>query len=266
MRALCFDVSGEPLATWIGPERARDDGRGGVRELPFEYASRGDRVPGRLLLPAAGKSPRPLVLVGHGLNGAKDADYMDVACLPWARGGAAVASIDFPLHGERRSPKLSERVLAGGLSAAGGSLDASLWVDLVEQAVVDLRRALRAAATHPEVDGSRVGYAGFSLGTLLGTLFCAEEPRIAAAALALGGAGLGPPEVDPEGAVARIAPRPVLFVNAERDERVPRAASERLHAAAGEPHTVQWFDATHDTLPGVALKAMWSFLRGHLGA
>jgi dienelactone hydrolase len=266
MRALCFEASEEPLVPWLGPERPREDDPGGVREVTFEFASRGDRVPGRLLLPPERTGPRPLVLVGHGLNGAKDAGYMDVACLPWARGGAAVASIDFPLHGERRSPKLSERILERGLTGAPGSLDAALWIDLVEQAVVDLRRGLRAAAVHPEVDGSRVGYAGFSLGTLLGTLFCAEEPRVAAAALALGGAGLGPPEVDPEDAVARIAPRPVLFVNAERDERVPRASAERLHAAAGSPNDVQWFDATHDTLPGAALKAMWSFLRGHLGA
>jgi dienelactone hydrolase len=266
MRALCFDVSDEPLVPWIGPAGDRDEGPERVRELAFDFASRGDRVPGRLLLPPDPAGPRPLVLVGHGLNGAKDAAYMDAACLPWARAGAAVAAIDFPLHGERRSPKLSERVLGGGLSASPGSLDASLWLDLVEQAVVDLRRGLRAAASHPEVDGHRVGFAGFSLGTLLGALFCAEEPRIAAAAFALGGAGLGPDRMDLEGAVARIAPRPVLFVNAEHDERVPRAAAEKLHAAAGEPNDVQWFDATHDTLPGVALKAMWSFLRGHLDA
>lgn len=264
MQTPLFDEALEPLATWFGPERVHDGDRGEVREVPFELASRGDRVPGRLLLPAEAGGPRPLVLAGHGLNGAKEASYMDAACRPWARDGAAVAIIDFPLHGERYSAKLSERLLSRGLAGATTALDSSLWIDLAEQAVIDLRRALRAAASHPEVDAARVGYAGFSLGTLLGARFCAEEPRVAAAALALGGAGLGPPELDPGGAVARIAPRPVLFVNAERDEVVPRAASEALHAAAGEPHDVQWFDATHDSLPGVALKAMWTFLRGHL--
>ena len=38
------------------------------------------------------------------------------------------------------------------------------------------------------------------------------------------------------------------------------------HAAAGAPNDVQWFDSTHSALPGVALKAMWTFLRNHLDA
>jgi fermentation-respiration switch protein FrsA (DUF1100 family) len=65
--------------------------------------------------------------------------------------------------------------------------------------------------------------------------------------------------------VGRIAPRPLLFVNATRDAIVPRAAAERLHAAAGEPREVRWFESGHVDLPGLALKAMWTFLRGRLG-
>ena len=54
----------EPLAPWFG-----GDAPGVVRATPFEYTSRGDRVPGRLLRPAAGEGPFPLVLVAHGAGG-----------------------------------------------------------------------------------------------------------------------------------------------------------------------------------------------------
>lgn len=234
-----------------------------ARALRFEYTSRGDRVTGRLLLPASGPGPFPLVLVGHGAGGSKDAAYVDAAVGPWVRGGAAVASIDFPLHGERASAKLSERLLAS-LAPGADRAHEPLWLEFAGQAVLDLERALDALALHAEVDVGRTVYAGFSLGTLLGSLFCAGEPRVRAAALAIGGAGLGPEAADPARHIARFAPRPLLFVNATRDERIPRAAAEALHRAAAEPKQVLWFDCGHADLPGRALKAMWTFLQPHL--
>jgi dienelactone hydrolase len=234
-----------------------------ARALRFEYSSAGDRVPGRLLLPAAEAGPRPLALVGHGAGGAKDAPYIDAAVGPWVRGGAAVASIDFPLHGERASAKLSERLLASLAPGADRSHE-PLWLAFAGQAVLDLERALDALALHPEVDVARTVYAGFSLGTLLGSLFCAGEPRVSAAALAIGGGGLGPADADPARHIGRFAPRPLLFVNATRDERIPRSAAEALHAAAAEPKQVLWFECGHADLPGRALKAMWQFFQPHL--
>jgi fermentation-respiration switch protein FrsA (DUF1100 family) len=137
--------------------------------------------------------------------------------------------------------------------------------EFVRQAVIDLQRALDAAEELPRVDARRIAYAGLSLGSIVGATFCAIDPRPCAAALALGGGGFGPPEVDPAHHVGRFAPRPILFVNASRDERVPRAAAEALYAAAGEPKEMLWFDAAHDDLPGRALKAIWLFLQRHLG-
>jgi dienelactone hydrolase len=227
-----------------------------ARCLRFEYTSRGDRVNGRLLLPAQGGERRPLALVGHGAGGANDAPYMDAVAGPWVRAGTAVASIDFPLHGERRSAKLSERLLA---ALAGAGRTDGLALDFAAQAVLDLRRALDALSAHPEVDVSRSVYAGFSLGTILGALFCASEPRVRAAALAVGGAGFGPEAIDPAHHIARFAPRPVLFVNATRDDRIPRA-----HAEAPPPPRSYRCSGSGTRTPGRALKAMWGFLAPHL--
>ena len=250
----------EPIGA-LFTDRAAPPSLASIRAQRFEYTSRGDRVCGRLLLPAEAKGAQPLALVGHGAGGSKDAPYLDAAVGPWVRAGAAVASIDFPLHGERASAKLSERLLAG--LAPGGAAD-PLLVDFAAQSVRDLERALDALALHPEVDVGRTVYAGFSLGTMLGALFCAGEPRVRAAALAIGGGGMGPESIDPARHIARFAPRPVLFVNATRDERIPRDRAECLHAAAGDPKEVLWFDCGHADLPGRALKAMWQFLRPHL--
>ncbi len=254
----------EPLSPWIGEDAAR--ALPGTRRLRLEFASRGDRVPGRLLLPPQGRGPFPLILLQHGAGGSKDAPYLDAAAAPWVRGGAAVASLDFPLHGERTSAKLTERVLTalGGTISSDGGEAAGLWVEFVRQAVVDLHRALDVLSELPELDAGRVAYAGFSMGTILGAPFCAEEPRLRAAALAIGGGGFGPAAVDPAAHIGRFAPRPLLFVNATRDERIPRRAAETLHAAAAPPKQVLWFECGHSELPGAALKAMWQFLRGHL--
>ena len=254
--------SGEPLDPWLGDESPATD-LAGARQQRFELTSRGDRVPGRLLLPAPAGAPHPLVLLQHGLGGSKDAPYVLAAAGPWVRAGAAVAAIDFPLHGERASAKLPPDLLRGFVGIAGAP--STLLLGLVRQAVTDLRRTLDVLATHPRLDASRVAYAGFSMGAMLGALFCAADARPRAAALALGGGGLGPAEIDPARFIGRFAPRPVLFVNAERDEIIPRAAAETLHQAAGEPKQIVWFDTNHAGLRGVALKAMWSFLRPQLG-
>ena len=255
----------EPLGVWTRagrPLAAHAD----LRVVAFEFSSRGDRVPGRLLLPASGRPPFPLVLLQHGAGGSKDAAYMDAVAAPWVRGGAAVASIDFPLHGERASAKLAGLLRAGlGADPAAGGLAAGIVREFTRQAVLDLRRCLDALGSVEAVDLGRAGYAGLSLGAIVGAIFCAQDPRPRAAALALAGGGRGSPETDPAQHVGRIAPRPLLFVNATRDATVPRAAAERLHAAAGEPREVRWFDSGHTDLPGRAFKEIWLFLHAQLG-
>jgi dienelactone hydrolase len=235
-----------------------------VRASRFVFSSRGARVPGRLLLPPSHREPLPLVILQHGAGGSKDAPYMDATAGPWAQRGLAVASIDFPLHGERGNAKLSG-LLGAELARQGpGEGGADLAREFAEQALTDLARGLDAVAELAELDSNRLGYAGFSLGAMIGAAFCARDPRPRAAALALGGGGFGPPELDPAQHIAAFAPRPLLLVNVTGDETVPRAAAEALFEAAGEPKQQQWFDGTHTSLPGAALKAMWLFFQRQL--
>jgi dienelactone hydrolase len=241
---------------------------GNSRCQRFEFACRGDRVPGRLLLPSHGEGPFPLILFQHGLGSHKGAPPMDAAAR-WVEEGAAVACIDLPLHGERASAKLSGRLIESVESSLGGSqldpVSSALWVELARQAVLDLGRALDALASFPDVDSSRTVCAGFDLGAALASIFCAVDPRPRAAALALAGGGFGPDPVDPCAHIAKLAPRPVLLVNVERDERMPRGATEALFAAARDPKQIEWFEAEDNHLPTAALRKMGGFLRAQLG-
>ena len=55
----------EPLCLFTA-SRPTPEAFGDARCLRFEYSSRGDRIPGRLLLPARDRGPFPLVLLQHG--------------------------------------------------------------------------------------------------------------------------------------------------------------------------------------------------------
>lgn len=78
----------------------------------------------------------------------------------------------------------------------------------------------------------------------------------------------------PEDTVHRIAPRPVLFIHAERDTMVPLAEAQSFHAKAGEPKQlvvipgathVDVYEPRNPEVFKVVIGHMIGFLRRHLG-
>ncbi len=252
---------GEPIALQTCAREA-PGAYAGLPCLAIEFSSRGDRVPGQLVLPAS-QGPHPVVVLAHGLTSSRNGESMDAVGARWVREGAAVAAIDFPLHGERTSPKMTERLVqTRGAALANEFADRAselLWNEFARQAVLDLRRLVDALERLEDVDAKRLVYVGFSLGGILGAAFCGVDPRPRGAALALAGAGPTGGPLDPTAFVGAIAPRPLLFVNATDDETISQTQTERLFAAAGEPKQIEWFEAGHTSLPGAAMKAVWSF-------
>jgi len=255
----------QPLSAQTWPTEP-PEGFSGLACTRFEISSRGDRVPGHLIeADHDDRMKRPLLLLQHGAGGDRHSPYLQVA-RRWVEAGAAVATIDLPLHGERRSPKLTQRLvesLGRGLEqtpeAAGDTH--GLWRGFAQQAVADLRATLDHLLCAPRIDGSRCAYASFSLGSIVGSLFLAVDERPCAAALALGGGGFGPPDLDPVRFIGAFSPRPLLMLNARHDVVVPAAAAQALFEAAGEPREIEWSDTGHDHLPSAALKRMWTHLR-----
>src|SRR5262245_48873680 len=94
----------EPLGLWVR-NGVRIAARPGLRTQELEFTSRGDRVTGRLILPAQGGGPYPLVLAQHALGGSA-AELLSEIGTSWVEAGSAIASVDFPLHGARADQKL----------------------------------------------------------------------------------------------------------------------------------------------------------------
>ena len=197
----------------------------------------GDRVPGHLYLPKEIRGRIPAVLVQHGIGDKKRAAYIvECAKMLTARGIIALA-IDAPRRGERRGP---------------GRRGPDMWKlrevrGWFKQHCGDYSRALDYLATRPDVDPKRLGYVGFSWGAVTGVTFAAHDDRVRAMTSVVGGGLLGllGKELEPVNNVARIAPRPLLFINATRDQVVWQPVARTLHKAAGKGAVVKWYEADH---------------------
>ncbi len=261
---LSFDPPpGELLSIFESAAEGADTLAGTVARH-FEFSCRGDRVPLSVLAPEFAP-PHPTLLVqpapGEG-SGLASLGGLGT----WLGAGMAVASIELPLFGSRRSAKLSEKLTESVVTAARGDpIDESgglLWEEFTRQAVMELRRTLDVLT---EVWGGAPNttvFAGVGIGASVGTLLCAVDERLRGAVLALTGGGFGPEPIDPTGFVADIAPRPVLFVNQEAAKArpgapaIPKDRAIELHDAAREPKDVSWQagDATD------VLEPAWKFL------
>src|SRR5688572_21854306 len=203
----------------------------------------GDRVPAFLYVPKGGTrtatatTKGPAVLLQYGSGGNKSTNYIVALGRQFVARGFVVLTIDVPNRGERRKrdPGRDGRRELAALFKPG----------VIVQTLGDYSRAVDYLESRDDVDPRRIGYAGISLGAITGLTFVAHEPRIRAMASIVGGANvLGmidfewSPEtravaerIDPFYHVSRIAPRPLLLLNATRDQLVPRFFGEALHEA-----------------------------------
>lgn len=238
-------------------ERAEVDGH--VEELVRLVSTSG------LVVELATKRPvgpapsggRPVALLLGGVDTGRKA----LRFVPDTRGSLAVA-LAYPYTGPRK-PK--------GLAVVGAA-------PKIRAALRDTPPAIRLAldwiVTQPDVDASRIELVGVSLGAPFACIAGALDERVARVWSIHGGgdvpemidAGLrrrigfaparwalaraawiaaGGPPLAPERWVAGIAPRPFVIVAARDDERVPRACTDALFAAAREPKELVWTDGGH---------------------
>ncbi len=201
----------------------------------------------------------PAIIFLHGRGGSKE-DVNELVPLISQQGYAAMA-IDCQYHGER-NPRDKNIYSPYPYSNR----------ETMIQTIIDCRRAVDFLESRTEIDESRIGLLGGSMGGILGTLLAAVEERIRASVLMLAGgnwkiiasksehrdaralrgvdvnmdtmADIMAP-VDPLKFVDLISPRPVLFQLGRRDRIVPAETGEILFQAAGEPKEVDWYDSGH---------------------
>jgi dienelactone hydrolase len=248
----------EPGGAWAGLNAQR-----------FEIVSRGDFVPGILYRPdPIPQSPLPLLLLQHGTSEGMRSQALECAAT-WVEKGLAVATIDLPLHGERSSPKLSERLISGlHQIATGSTLDPetrALVEEFARQATSDLIRTMDALAALQAIDGDRLGFMGVGLGAIVGSYLLAHDPRPRAAVLALTRGGQGPRDLDPATYLSNTSGPAILIVAARGNERDSATTPDALFEAASEPKAFLGLPKNSRSLPDEAIAEIWRFLSKELG-
>ena len=231
----------------------------------FELNSRGDRVVGRLLIPAARSGPCPLIVIQADAGASCDAASLEFAG-SWVPGGFALATIDLPLHGARSSPKFSERLLTAIESvrvhpASELRLDAngeSLLLEFTRQSVCDLSRTLDALAALPAIDDQRIGVMGVGHGAALMAIFASLDARAKAIALAHC-SEIGLSAIDPVQFVADIGPRPILLLESTQASR-----EQALFGACADPKTRSRSDDENELLGSAAAEIARKFFSDQL--
>ena len=191
---------------------------------PVPVAKSTQTVPLLLTVPnaASGKTRPvdgwPLVIYQHGITRNRTDAFAVAATL--AGQGFAVAAIDLPLHGitDRNNPfyvgktpfasiakeRTFDLDLQDNLSGApgpDGAIDPSggYFINLsslmtsrdnLRQGAADLLTLSKAASTLPGIDGSKVSFVGQSLGSIVGTVFLANDPNVNVAVLSVPGGGI----------------------------------------------------------------------------
>jgi dienelactone hydrolase len=236
----------------------------GVLERRFDVQRDGRLVPGLLWTPEGARGPRPLVLVGHGAGNHKREQYiLSLARRLVRHSSFAVAAIDGPVHGDRRSDASNDGTLM--LVEFG-----NMWANdpnMTDEMVADWQATLDGLSELEEVGEGPVGWWGLSMGTILGIPFVAAEKRIQAAVLGLMGTA-APNQAFKERFVrdAREVRCPVLFLLQWDDELMLRrdvlalfdelgTTDKRLHANPGG----------HTGVPPEEFEASETFLARRLG-
>ena len=230
-------------------------------------ASAGDKVPAAIVLD---------ILDGAAVVARGEAVWL-------AQHGIASLFVHMAHYGPRRPPGSKVRMLSPNIEQSMAA---------IRQTVLDCRCATSWLASRPEVDASRLGLVGTSLGSIIGANVAGAEPRLKNVCLLLPAGGLvdalyDHPKAKPytpllmlaggKNAVKKVvapadpityAPqlkeRNLLLIAASRDDVLPPSAAKALWEACGKQRII-WFDSTHVgaaafVLP--ALQAVTEHLRG----
>ena len=218
-------------------------------------------VPCEFYVPKGAKK-RPAAVVLDILDGAMVVSRAQALWL--AQHDIPALVVQMAYYGPRRPKGSKEKLL---------STDVEKSVANITQTVLDCRRAVAWLESRPEVDPNRIGLLGTSLGSFVGGVAAAAEPKIKTVCLLLGGGGLvdafnqhpqaGPAlamlslvgitpaklkklidPVDPLTYADRLKGKKLLLIGASRDDVVPPVAMKTLWEATGKPK-VLWVDSTH---------------------
>jgi dienelactone hydrolase len=221
------------------------------------YASpKGGRVPAYLVVPHAG-TPHAGVVFVHWGQGNRSEFVAEALAL--ADRGVQSLLIDAPFN----------RLDNPNRGRSGPEEERDEYIQLV----IDVRRGIDLLMSKPDVDSSRIGYVGHSLGATWGGVLAGVEHRLKALVL-MGGLptltefdfpdpivqqeATGHPQAERDANLRAMTPiNPIRFVGhsspshlffqwATFDRYISRRTAQRYFDAAGEPKQQQWYVSSHE--------------------
>lgn len=225
-----------------------------LRVVRFSFESDGERVPGVAWMPLEADEPMPLVFIQHPGTGSKDDYFVTEPGQMWARRGWICAGVDAPMHGDRDD-----------FDPMGMLQEKELYPVIADQFAGELSMAVDELAGHYPVDLARLGYVGFSMGSMLGIPAVARDGRFRAAAFCLvGEGGFVGPATGPESHVPGLATTAVRIVGKQQDELIPRAATEALFDAIDGEKDLKWLPGGHFEIGPDVIDLAGDWMKRHL--
>ena len=252
--AACYDYDKTIPLEARTVECAKKDNA--MREKIVFRGVQGFLVPAYLQLPQGTEGAHPCVLLLHGWSGSKENwwendNYISGGNVRRAlvAAGYAVLAIDAQCHGDRIAQNDFAPVnhFADPKAAVAGRKGYFALPEIYMQTVRDYRRAIDYLETRPEIDRSRMGVLGYSMGGTQTFLLTGVEPRIkVAVAVATPAERSKWSLVAPQNFLRGIANRPLLTIIGRTDELCPLAHAQALQLLIESPDKDQiLFDAGH---------------------
>lgn len=244
-------VAGLPLV----PEVIETTEEGAMAIEKVRFQSQVDEmIPATFYFPKDATKELPCVVVLYGAgNGMADVKAL---AQRYTAAGCCLLCPELHGYGERKPADSSETTT--GVLATRKKFTTT---------VIDGQRCIDFLHTRLEVDAARISLVGINEGAIAGTTVMSLEPRYHAAILVWGGGNLSKmfsikgltgskgsfqdlaffllSPIEPLNHVKRIAPRPLLFQNAENDEMIPRECAVELYEKAGNPKEIKWYNCSH---------------------
>lgn len=205
-----------------------------IREKIVFTGVRGERVPGYLALPKNQKGRLPLILLIHAGSGSKEVWW---EANSFERGkilterllqlGFAVLALDAQLHGERS--------VNNDYLPVGSMIYDKKWFfrfrDGVIETVGDYFRAIDYLSSRAEIDVTRIGVVGHSMGGIIALIFAALNQNVKVAVGCV--AAASEPWLFPVNPInlAQGIKAPTLLLAGRSDEFFSVDSSERLYAS-----------------------------------
>lgn len=218
----------KPLQTRVTP-------MGEVREVQFSFDLDGEDVPGLLYLPADSDDPMPFVLIQHPGMGSKEDYFVAEVGRAWARRGWICGGLDAPLHGDR-----------AGADPMALFRHPERYPEIRARFAREVTALLDTLSEHYPIDMARLGFVGYSLGSMLGIPAVARDGRFKSAAFCLvGEGGLVGAVQGPDADVPRLGRVAVRVVGKLQDQLISREATEALYNAIPGPKEIRWLPGGH---------------------